>query len=65
MAIRSGWRGVLVAALALTTGCGAQDERSAGASAAATGFRGAVRRADGGQTCALLAPRTLTDAPGW
>ncbi|MGW1952795.1 hypothetical protein ACWCPI_08510 [Streptomyces sp. NPDC001920] len=50
--------GVLVAALAAAAGCGAPDERTAGASAAATGFTDAVRRSDGVRACALLAPRT-------
>lgn len=62
MPISSGCRGLLVAALAMTTGCGAAaGERGDAASAAATRFTGALQRADGTQACALLAPRTLDE----
>lgn len=62
MSISRGCRGLLVAALAVTTGCGATaGERGAAASGAATGFTGALRQADGRQACALLAPRTLDE----
>lgn len=62
-AIRRGCRGgVLLAVLAATTGCGAAaGEREEAASAAATGFTGALQRADGRRACALLAPRTLDE----
>jgi hypothetical protein len=62
MPISRGCRGVLVAALTVATGCGATaGERGDAATAAATGFTGALRQADGSQACALLAPRTLAE----
>lgn len=61
MSMSRRYGGVLVAALAVTAGCGAPGERGEAASTAATGFTGALRRADGRQACALLAPRTLEE----
>lgn len=61
MSISRWCRGVLVAALAVTTGCGAPGERTEGASAAATGFTDALRQGDGWQACGLLAPHTLEE----
>ncbi|KMS77301.1 lipoprotein [Streptomyces viridochromogenes] len=62
MSISRGCRGLLVTALAVTTGCGAAaGERGDAAAAAATGFTYALQRADGRQACALLAPRTLDE----
>lgn len=61
MSISRWCRGVLVAALAVTTGCGAPGDRTEGASAAATGFTDALRQGDGRQACALLAPNTFEE----
>lgn len=52
---------MLVAALAMTTGCGAPGERTQGASAAATGFTDALRQGNGPRACALLAPNTFEE----
>ncbi|MGN9763355.1 hypothetical protein [Streptomyces sp. SD31] len=61
MSVSRWCRGVLVAALAVSTGCGASGGRGEGASAAAIGFTDALRQGDGRQACALLAPRTLEE----
>ncbi|MFI7407236.1 hypothetical protein ACIBU0_00945 [Streptomyces sp. NPDC049627] len=61
MSISRWCRATLVAALAVTTGCGAPDERTEGASAAATGFTEALQQGNGRQACALLAPNTLEE----